>query len=128
MFQNMIVPTGPKDAVIVNTGTLNTSATSTEHTIDTGLGNDLTHFFMHGPSTNSYGDGIQEFVRWENTFGNNFYFGGAYSGGGVSKYSTFTSTADVRGTVIVSISNGIVTVKSASNSNWSNIAFTWYAW
>lgn len=114
--------------VNISTGTLNTTTASAEHTFDTGLGSGLTHFIMHGYATNSYGVGIQEFIRWESSFGDNFYQGGAYSGQGRAAYQAFTSTANTYCPVIVSITNGVITLKASSNNNWSNQAFTWWAW
>lgn len=112
----------------VKTGTWNSTTSGEQVSIDTGLGNNLTHFFMHGPSA-AYGNGMQEFVRWENTFGTNYYSGGGYSSGGQFAYTGFSETAANQRPVIVSINNGVVTVKAATaNANYYKVNFTWYAW
>lgn len=111
------------------TGTLTTSATSTNYTIQTGVSN-LKHFIAHSVDTASYGTDMQKYLEWDSAAPSKFYYISLYTSAGGVGYADLTSTALARAPVMVSVtpSTGTVVIKTASMNNWQNDQYTWYAW
>ena len=95
--------------------------------IPTGLDN-INVFMLHAYSNKSYGESMQFFLRYEATFGNNFYYLSRYASNGSTGYGAFTNTQLVTCPVIDNITNGNVSILQASNANWQNIHAKVFAW
>lgn len=89
---------------------------------------DINVFLLHAYSNKSYGTGMQFFLRYEKTFGNNYYYLSRYASNGSTGYGAFSNSQMVTCLVIESITNGRVSLLQASNANWQNIHAKVYAW
>lgn len=113
--------------------TTSPATASATFTIDTGIA-DLKKFFVHTYSNGtSYGVAMQCSLMFDKeTSATKYYSSAMYhpSGGGAggeSFYEAFSSTAKDRNLVIVSISNGVVTIKNPSQASYCNHTVFWIA-
>ena len=113
----------------VATGTVAVGATtSTEYTINTGITN-LTRFGLHAYSNKTaYGKNMQFYNQWDSSDPTMQYVLSKYSSNGGNSYTALTSTAIATAITIESVTNGVVKIKSPSNTNWNDLSLEWWAW
>ena len=112
----------------VATGTVAIAATtSTEYTINTGITN-LTRFGLHAYSNKSYGKTMQFYNQWDSSDPTNQYVLSKYSSNGGNNYIALSSTAIATAITIESVTDGVVKIKSPSNTNWNDLSLEWWAW
>lgn len=108
-----------------------TTATGHEYTIETGISN-IKNFIIHGYSANStYGASMQHILRWDAERDTGKYYSMFhYSNASGANYIAFSSTAQQRNFVMVSVNaeTGVVKIKSPTTSSWANTNFLWVAW
>lgn len=110
----------------IKTGTLSVNAVSTEYTIDTGLGSALKRFTLVGIQR-TYHE-ISQFVLWDSNTPTKYSsaFTNTNSGGGTGD-DIFKSASAASYFVVSDVTNGVIKVKSPTNSTFANCDFIWYA-
>ncbi len=124
MKMPMAVGTGTGSNIA--TGTLSVNAVSTEYTIDTGLGSALKRFTLVGIQR-TYHE-ISQFVLWDSNTPTKYSsaYTNTNSGGGTGD-DIFRSASVASYFVVSDVTNGVIKVKSPTNSTFANCDFIWYA-
>lgn len=114
-------------AQIPKRGSVTISGISVDVSINTGLSS-INGFIAWGISNLSYGDSLQEVVRYAGS--SSFYYCSHYGTAGDAGYSNFITgtTGMTRALGMKSISGGTVKLITSKTTNWGDLKITWFAW
>ena len=123
-YAGYLYKTRPSSA---KTGTKTATGVNTAFSISTGLSS-IRGFMAHSTSTSStFGDGMQQAIRYQSSDGNYFYAVGHQSAGVASKTAFGTTLGCCFS--IQSITGGTISLKTATaNANWAGVNIFWVAW
>ena len=117
---------GGSSEVFTQSGTQ--TITSSNLSVDTGLGDNLRIFKYTGVATNSYGSDMTFAGEWDSTDSTKCICAGLYTSNG-DLVTEVNAVGNGRGLIIASVSNGVVTFKLPTTSGWStaNPSISWKA-